>query len=160
MELFTWIVTALSIISSILAWLAKIKWSNEFRLSKEAEITSIKEQLKTKDELINLKDSQIQHFKDLNPIKLKEYHDVVQSELEAYNNKLQTKLELKQEELEITDKKLVELEHTNMNDNSVLNLLRNEKELLKEQIDYLKLEITNERERNLKILNEIYRKNL
>lgn len=55
MELVYLSLTGLSILASILAWIAKIKWSNEYRLAKEAEILALKEQLnilKEKNELI------------------------------------------------------------------------------------------------------------
>ena len=55
MELVYLSLTGLSILASILAWIAKIKWSNEYRLAKEAEILALKEQqniLKEKNDLI------------------------------------------------------------------------------------------------------------
>ena len=45
MELVYLVITGLSSAAAILAWLAKIKWSKEYRLSKEAEILALKEQL-------------------------------------------------------------------------------------------------------------------
>lgn len=55
MELIYLTITGLSISASIVAWIAKIKWSKEFRLAKEAEMLALKEQLnilKEKNDLI------------------------------------------------------------------------------------------------------------
>ena len=44
----SWIygVTALvSVLAAVLAWVAKIRWSNEYRDAKEAEISALKQQI-------------------------------------------------------------------------------------------------------------------
>lgn len=58
MELFfNYIITSLAILSSILAWIAKIKWSHEFKEAKEAEIKAKSAQIDTIKEKAELYES-------------------------------------------------------------------------------------------------------
>jgi len=53
-------ITGLSALAAILAWIAKIRWSNEYRLAKEAQIESLKQQ--------------IENLKELTPDKIHRYY--------------------------------------------------------------------------------------
>lgn len=148
MEIVYIIITGLSIISTILAWITKIRWSKEYALakdeiirSKEAEISSIKEQLKIKNELINVKESQIQHLNTLNPTKLKEYYDSIKSGLEAYNNTLQEELQKSKTELSSTIDKLNKLEPENQTNKLLIEALTIEKSNLSQRIETLSNQI-------------------
>jgi len=55
--LFNYIITSLAILSSILAWIAKIKWSREFKEAKEAEIKAKSAQIDTIREKAELYES-------------------------------------------------------------------------------------------------------
>jgi chromosome segregation ATPase len=148
METLYAIITGLSIISTILAWIAKIRWSKEYALakdeiikSKEAEITSVKEQLKIKDELIKVKESQIEHLNSLNPPKLKEYYDSIKSGLEAYNDTLKEELEKSKINFSNTIEKLNKLEPENQTNKLLIETLSSEKDELRQKIDMLSKQI-------------------
>jgi hypothetical protein len=99
-----------ALIAAILAWLAKLRWSKEFAAAKDeaikakdAEIAALKTQISrvgnTKDEVIKAKDPQlavldreIQNFRDITPMKLKEYVQTTKEMLEDCNNALQKQL--------------------------------------------------------------------
>ena len=50
------IITILSLLAAIFAWIAKIKWCNEYKEAKESQIELLKEK--------------VEFFKDLSPMKL------------------------------------------------------------------------------------------
>lgn len=154
MEIIYIIITVLSVISTILAWIAKIRWAKEYSQakdetikSKEAEISSVKEQLKTKDELIAMKESFIQQLTMLNPPKLKEYYDTVTSGLEAYNDKLKKELELRKDEFENTIEKLKKVEPENENNKMAIDSLNSEKLILQQKIEFLTKQIQSQSEK-------------
>ncbi|MBO6584789.1 MAG: sensor histidine kinase [Gracilimonas sp.] len=72
-------ITILSLASSIVAWIAKIKWSNEFKEAKEAQITFLKEK--------------VQHYKELSSNQLIEYFKQTKSEYEESFKELKLRLE-------------------------------------------------------------------
>jgi hypothetical protein len=63
------IAAALSGLSAVLAWLAKLKWSKEY--------------IAAKDEIIRAKEAQIKQLQDMTPMKIEEYFHSVVRQLEA-----------------------------------------------------------------------------
>jgi len=79
-------ITILSLVAAILAWVSKLKWSKEYS--------------RAKDEIIRLKDAEIEQLKELNPIKIREYFQSVKTQLEEYNDRLQCQLAIAEERIE------------------------------------------------------------
>lgn len=52
-----WIVTSISVLAGVLAWIAKLRWSKEYIAAKE-------EIIKAKDAVIELKDSEVERLKN------------------------------------------------------------------------------------------------
>lgn len=80
------IITILALIAAILAWVAKLRWAKEYKDAKEAQIAALKEQL--------------QQYKDLSPIQLREYVKATQEVLGQANDELRAELEDVAKELE------------------------------------------------------------
>jgi len=105
-------ITGLSIIASILAWVAKLKWSSEYLEAKKAQILSIQEQL------IVLKERN-ETLKELSSEKIMSLYKNTKEGLELLNNQIldeKEKLQQKVNELEIEIERLKE-------DNMVSNKL-------------------------------------
>ena len=92
MEIILGLSTLVSAIAAVLAWVAKIRWSNEFAKAKD-------ETIKAKEAQIEVLDERIQSLKELSPMKLREYYLTVKEQLEEYNNQLQSKLAETEKEL-------------------------------------------------------------
>lgn len=94
-------VSILSTIAAILAWIAKIRWADEYAKAKD-------EIIKSKEEQINSLKNEIGFLRELSPMKIREYFVSVKSQLEEYNNLMEvqlgeTKNELKQREQQISE---------------------------------------------------------
>lgn len=106
-----------SVIASVLAWLAKLQWSKEFKDAKAAQITALERQIQSlqsaHDERIKAKEEQISTLQDklktleeLNSQKTQEYFQYTKSQLEKYNDTL--KVRVQELESEIKDNKIDE----------------------------------------------------
>lgn len=82
-----------SAIAAIIAWIAKLRWSREYK-------AVIEQQLCAKDEVISLLEKRIATIQEMNPIAIREYYLSVKSQLEEYIKALQTKLDEKSLEVE------------------------------------------------------------
>jgi len=117
MDLLQTITIILSSLAAIMAWFAKIRWSNQFIKAKDEQIKAKDEQIKTKNEQIKLLENNFKHLKDakdgeinslktsieqlkeFSPIKLREYFLSVKEQLEEYNEHLKEKLNKANEDL-------------------------------------------------------------
>tara|TARA_R100000935_G_C2834569_1_gene167312 strand:+ start:1753 stop:2277 length:525 start_codon:yes stop_codon:yes gene_type:complete len=96
MEILYITITGLSIIASILAWVAKIKWSSEYREAKKAQIESIQEQIKVLKE-------RNETLKELTSEKIMGHYKSTKEGLESLNNKIleeKNELQIKVDEME------------------------------------------------------------
>lgn len=82
--------------AAVLAWLAKLRWSEEFAAAKdetikakEAQIAGLRDQF---TETIRAKDALIEGLKDLSSMKVREYFVSMKQSLEEYNDKLKADL--------------------------------------------------------------------
>lgn len=100
-----------SVIAAILAWVAKIRWSQEYAEAKN-------ETLKAKDAQIALLEREIQTFQELTPMKLREYFNSVKEQLEEYNDFLNTQLNEAKKELEKKDMEILNYSKTIENSQS------------------------------------------
>lgn len=86
MEITIWqwintLVALASVIAAILAWVAKLKWSQEYTRAKDAVISEKEEQVKTKQSQIEFLERQIDFFKEQTPQKLREHYKSIQDQL-------------------------------------------------------------------------------
>ena len=113
----------LSLLSSILAWIAKIKWSKEYTDAKEQVI-------KAKEAEIILLKEQIETYKDLTPMKIREYFISVKTQLEEHINLLQKKLEETNLILSEKEGKLQQLNSQSIQDSKAIAKYAEEKKEL------------------------------
>jgi len=88
-QMFSYLITVLALIASILAWISKIRWSKEFKEAKEAELQAKLAQMETIREKVELYESIISK-------KLIEYSKTTIEELELLLTKTEKS---KQEEI-------------------------------------------------------------
>ncbi len=125
----------LSAIAAILAWIAKLRWSNEYEKAKE-------ERLKAKDDIILSLKQQIETLKEISPTKLKEQFLSAKSILEEYTILVEKKSKRLQNQISDDESQRMNiLKHLleNLNEkNDVfieqLDIFRDEMELIKEAI--------------------------
>lgn len=98
-----YIVTVLfSAIAAILAWVAKLRWSKEYSEAKN-------EIIRSKEASIELLERQIEQYKDLTPMRIREYFESVKSQLEEYNDELQQRIAGLEDEAEEKERRIVGL---------------------------------------------------
>ena len=116
MEWINGLISFFSVFAAVLAWLAKIRWSQEYSQAKDEIIRAKEAQIELlKDEIVGLK--------DLTPMKIREYFLSTKLQLEEFNDKLLQQLKDANQEIE----KL----------NTRINLMQEEGALHSEQIDKL-----------------------
>lgn len=124
------IITLMSALAAVLAWVAKIRWSKEYAAAKDETIKSrdsqlavkdeqlsaIRALLESKDEVINSKNAEIRvlereidNLRELTPMKIQEYFVSVKSQLEAYNEDLKQELKLATARLQEKDQQIKNL---------------------------------------------------
>lgn len=79
MEIFSWVIAVLSLVSALVAWLVKLRWSSEFAKAKDAQIDGLK--------------ARIAELEHMNPARVKEYNELLRGQLEKYNDELKAKLD-------------------------------------------------------------------
>jgi hypothetical protein len=89
----------------VLAWVAKIRWSAEYKDAKEAQIKSLEEAIKSKDAHIALLEREIKSLQELTPMKLREYLVSSNQMFDEYNNSLQKKIGDLREEMALSDQR-------------------------------------------------------
>jgi hypothetical protein len=94
MEWWGYAIVAGSIVSQILAWAAKLRWSAEYKNAKEAQIKSIEETIKSKEAHVALLESEVKSLQQLTPMKMREYFVSSTQTLEEYIDSLQKKSEI------------------------------------------------------------------
>jgi hypothetical protein len=96
-EILYVIMTLASAIAAILAWIAQIRWSDKYRDSKEAQITSIERELAAikniKEEHTKILEGQIEQLRSLTPEKVNEFFVVTKANLEKYNDYLKSQVD-------------------------------------------------------------------
>ena len=126
-QLIPLVASLASAVAAILAWVAKIRWSDEYSRAKDETIKAkdtlieVKDaQLQTlitnKDEIIKAKEEQIKvlerevhSLNELTPMKIREYFLSVREQMEEYNTLLQAQLEAAHKELSLRKIEIAEL---------------------------------------------------
>ena len=86
-------ITILSLVGGILAWVAKIRWSKEYSVAKD-------ETIKAKEAQMQAIERELQTYKELTPMKIKEYYLSSKELYEVQINGLENKLKTAQEEIQ------------------------------------------------------------
>lgn len=80
-------ITILSLLGGILAWVAKIRWSKEYSIAKD-------ETIKAKEAQMQAIERELQFYKELTPMKFKEYlsssREVYEDQINGLENELKT----------------------------------------------------------------------
>jgi chromosome segregation ATPase len=121
------IITIISLIAAVLAWLAKLKWSKEYSQAKD-------EIIKAKDAQIEMLKLQVQNLLELNPVKLKEYYAAVKEQLEKYNDLLKEQLAAAKKEIEIMQMALNKMKDKEEDNQEKISKLSDEKERLERNV--------------------------
>jgi chromosome segregation ATPase len=153
-------ITILSLLGAVLAWLAKLRWSEEFSTAKEAQIDALREQIQTlkisQQELKELREAELsaitsglegqigalerenQTLRDFTPMKVQEYYLSTKAQLENYIDQL--KLEQKQTYLEISEKEetISQLESEREDSLDRLEKLAQDKQQLTQKLDLVR----------------------
>lgn len=87
------IVTILSLIAAILAWIAKIKWSKEYAAAKDEVIRAKDAQIETKNSEIGSLKTILEQQREMTSTKMREQFLSMKVALEEYVDELKTKLE-------------------------------------------------------------------
>jgi DNA repair exonuclease SbcCD ATPase subunit len=133
MELIDWIYSiaaVFSTIAAVLAWVAKIRWSDEYREAKE-------ETIKSKEAHIEMLQNEVENLHALTPIKMREYFESTKDSLEEFVEVLQTQLDDAKSTLKKKGDEIKELESQNRE----IGRLQQEKETLTEAVDELEEEV-------------------
>ncbi len=108
-----------SALATILAWVAKLWWSKEYAAAKD-------ETIRAKDAQIAALEAQLDTFRELTPMKIREYFVSVKDQLEEYNDMLKKQVEEKDRQIEV-------LRSGGEFDKLEVERLQNEKEALLER---------------------------
>jgi chromosome segregation ATPase len=124
------IITIISLLAAVLAWLAKLRWSKEYSQAKD-------EIIRSKDAQIETLKLQVQNLMDLNPVKLKEYYSAVKEQLEKYNDLLKEQLAAAKKEIEIMQNSITHMKGKEEENQEKISKLSDEKEKLERNVQDL-----------------------
>lgn len=97
------IVSILSTVAAILAWVAKLRWSDEFIQAKSAIIEAKEAQIKSLE-------NEVRFLREISSPKLHEYFTSVKSQLEQYLDAKDVQLSQTKQELQIKESEIVKLQ--------------------------------------------------
>ncbi len=127
MDILLVISSLASALAAVLAWTAKLWWGKEYSAAKN-------ETIKAKDAQIELLQREVQNYRELTPMKIREYFLSVKEQLEEYNNALKAEL----------DEKEATIERMRADDdlhNNVIEELKAEKEDLRIRLNAIRNQI-------------------
>jgi DNA repair exonuclease SbcCD ATPase subunit len=125
MELIQAIAAIASALAAVLAWVAKIRWSNEFAAAKD-------ETIRTKEAQIEFLEREIKGLQEMTPMKIREYFLSVTEQLEEFNDRLQKEKTSLQSQLKEKDLLLREFKESKIADSEKIKQLTYESEQLRE----------------------------
>jgi chromosome segregation ATPase len=129
MEWLLAITAAINAAAAVLAWVAKIRWSKEYKEAKEAQI--------------DLLDREIRSLRELNPPVVRESFIAMREQLEDYNDTLKVELEEK-------DKAIVQLRASGKKHVEQLSELESERDQLATFTEKLEDQLEEARSENAK----------
>jgi len=122
-----------SVVGTVLAWYAKLRWSEEFASAKN-------ETIRAKDAQIEALRTQLENLRELSPMKLREYFRSVKEQLEEQVDYTNALLKQAKMEVEENDQRIVQLNTQGQHQSQELVRLESEKSVLTKQIADLELE--------------------
>jgi flagellar basal body-associated protein FliL len=149
MEIIQLITILLSVIAAVLAWAAKLWWGKE-------HIEAKNETIRSKEAQIDLLKEQIQTYKELTPMKIREYFTSVKMQLEEYNDGLKTQLEKANSEIHDREKRITELTSHGDRQGEEIQTLLNEKREIELQAGELKARVIELEKRQTEVYKNIF----
>lgn len=159
-QLISLIASLASAVAAVLAWVAKIRWADEYSKAKDETIkakdtlievkdaqlqtliTNKDEIIKTKEEQINVLEREVSSLKELTPMKIREYFLSVREQMEEYNTVLKNQLDEAHNELEIKEKEMEELKQKGEKSASEIEKLEKERQSIAEAASALECQLT------------------
>lgn len=134
MNLILIISTLLSSLSAVFAWIAKIWWSKE-------QIDAKNEIICSKEEQIKLLKYQIETYKELTPMRIREYFNSVKIQLEEYNDALKNQLTEAKIEIENQQRKINDLGLNSDKKCEEFKMLQENKDVLESKVNILQNQV-------------------
>jgi predicted RNase H-like nuclease (RuvC/YqgF family) len=114
-------------LAAVLAWVAKIRWSNEFAAAKD-------ETIRAKEAQIEFLEREIKGLQEMTPMKIREYFMSVKEQLEEYIDELNTKINELNGELLNKDGLIAELRESESENVEMIERLSHERNEMAELI--------------------------
>ena len=149
-----------SAIAAMLAWIAKIRWSDEYSKAKDETIkakdtliqvkdaqlqtliTNKDETIKAKEEQIKVLEREVKSLNELTPMKIREYFLSVREQMEEYNTLLKTQLDDAYKELSLRKVEIAELLDKGEKSASEIDKLEKERQHIAEAAATLEKQLT------------------
>ncbi len=146
-QLIALITSLASAVAAILAWIAKIQWSDEYSKAKDETIkakdtliqvkdaqlqtliTNKDEIIKAKEEQIRVLEREVKSLNELTPMKIREYFLSVREQMEEYNTVLKTQLDEAQKEISLRKNEIAELVYKGEKSAGEIEKLEKERQL-------------------------------
>ncbi len=129
------IITLLSVIAAILAWIAKLRWAKEYIATKD-------ETIKAKEAQIEVLKTQIEGLKELTPPKVREYYINASKMLEEYIEKLKNQIREAQTDIEEKNIQIAKLQAEGDRQSEMLKKLEYERALIEVKAKELEAAMT------------------
>jgi hypothetical protein len=160
-HILAFIIAIVNALVAILAWFAKIRWSNEFARAKDETIKAkeamvevkdaqLQAMIMEKDEVIRAKDEQIKmlerevhSLQELTPMKIREYFLSVRQQIEEYNDLLKGELEEANREIEKKNDEIALLQTMDTQKTKDIQELEEERDRISSAASSLEIEIEN-----------------
>ena len=164
-----------SIAAAILAWVAKLRWSNEFAAAKDETANALRAQLAAKDEIIKAMQAQLSAKDERNQVKediiqsynveiarlnnllsptVEEYYERLKSRLEKANGELKRELQESTDALDLKERQLEQLQSGN-EANQKIEELESGRTALLERVKELEAQIATET-RSIQHLGQVF----
>jgi len=159
-QLMGLIASLASAVAAVLAWVAKIRWSDEYSKAKDETIkakdalvevknaqlqtliTNKDETIKAKEEQIKVLEREVKSLNDLTPMKIREYFLSVREQMEEYNTLLKNQLDEAHNELENKKNEIGELRQKGEKSASEIEKLEKERQSIAEAASALENQLT------------------
>ena len=154
-QLIPLVASLASAVAAILAWIAKIRWSDEYSKAKDETIkakdtliqvkdaqlqtliTNKDEIMKAKDEQIKVLEREVNSLNELTPMKIREYFLSVREQMEEYNNLLKKELDEAHKELSTKSEEIHNLKQEGEKNISEIEKLEEERQRIAEAVSTL-----------------------
>lgn len=130
-------------LAAVLAWVAKIRWSNEFAAAKDETIRAKEAQMNVKDERISDLKEKIEWLRQFNPQSIQENYISAINQLDEINSHLNREIEELKMEVANRDSLLSELSESKSEDQMRIENLTKERDNLRARIEILDEEADN-----------------